>query len=219
LKILVTSDFHGKTEAAHKTVAKAKATEADAVVVCGDITQFGSVKDAQRVFAPLLASEIPLLYVPGNCDSPELTKAEIGGAFNLHGSCRVLNDVSFLGLGGSSPTPFRTLFELTESEIMEILNRGMKDCSQSKWFAIVSHDTPKDTRVDLTWMKRHVGSVSLRKFIEEYKPHIVFCGHIHEAPGTDHIGETLLVNPGPAVHGRCAIVSLNNKFEATLGSL
>jgi Icc-related predicted phosphoesterase len=218
-RALVTSDFHGKTEAVHKTALKAKAIEADVIVVCGDVTQFGSVKDAQRVFAPLLASEIPLLYVLGNCDSPELAKAEIVGAVNLHGTCKVLKNVSFLGLGGSSPTPFNTLFELTEPEIMEILHRGVKDCSHNKWFAILSHDTPKDTRVDLTWTNRHVGSVSLRKFIEEQKPHVVFCGHIHEAPGIDHIGETLVVNPGPTVHGRCAIANLNDKIEATLTSL
>lgn len=219
MKILATSDFHGSTEAALKTALKVKHVQADILVVCGDITQFGSVEDAQRLFAPLRTAEIPLFYVPGNCDSPKLAKAEIVGAVCLHGTCRVLQNVCFLGLGGSSPTPFRTLFELTELEILETLNRGVKDYSRSDWLVIVSHDTPKDTRLDLTWSNRHVGSVSLRTFIEEQKPNIVFCGHIHEAPGIDHIGETLLVNPGPVIHGSCATVNLDDKIEAELSSL
>jgi Icc-related predicted phosphoesterase len=215
----VTSDFHGSVEAAHKTVTKARSIEAATIVVCGDITHFGSVKDAEAVLSPLIASGIPTLYVPGNCDSPELVKTPIPGAVYLHGTCVSQTGVSFLGLGGAPLSPFHTLFELSESEITRILNGGFKQCSSNRWFIVVSHATPRDTRVDLAFSGVHAGSMSLRRFIEENRPNAVFGGHIHEARAIDHIGETIIVNPGPARHGNCAVAELSDKVNATLDSL
>jgi len=41
-----------------------------------------------------------------------------------------------------------------------------------------------------------VGSVAVRKKIEEYQPLLGLHGHIHESKGVDKIGRTLCVNPG-----------------------
>ena len=215
----MTSDFHGSVEAARKADLKAKSIGATIIVVGGDITHFGSVKDAEVILSPLIASGIPTLYVPGNCDSPELAKTQIAGAVYLHGTCVSQMGVSFLGLGGAPASPFHTLFELSESEIMRILKDAVGQCSRNRQFVVVSHATPKDTRVDSTFSGIHAGSISLRRFIEENKPKAVFCGHIHEARAIDYIGETVVVNPGPARHGNCAIADLNDKVEITLESL
>jgi len=219
MKLLVTSDFHGSLEASHRAASKAQIVEADIVVVCGDVTHFGSVKDAQKILAPLITLKIPILYVPGNCDPPQLAEAQISGAVCLHGICQIQGNASFLGLGGAPASQFYSLFEMTEKAIMETLSQGVKFCLQNKWFVVVSHSAPKDTRVDLAFSNIHAGSVSLRRFIEEKKPNIVFCGHIHEARGIDHIGETLIVNPGPVRHNNCAIVNFNEKIEVKLDSL
>jgi len=219
MKLLVTSDFHGSLEASQKTVLKVKNVGADVVVICGDITHFGSVKDAEKIMEPLIALGLPLLYVPGNCDSPQLAEAQIKGATCLHGRCQIQENVSFLGLGGAPTSQFYSLFEMTETEIMKTLSQGVKSCPQNKWFVIVSHSAPRDTRVDLTFSNVHAGSINLRRFIEERKPHMIFCGHIHEARGIDHIGETLLVNPGPVRHGNCAIANLNDRIEVKMDSL
>ena len=42
----------------------------------------------------------------------------------------------------------------------------------------------------------HVGSKSVRKFIEKYQPLIGLHGHIHESFASDKIGNTVVVNPG-----------------------
>ncbi|MDH5494886.1 MAG: metallophosphoesterase [Candidatus Bathyarchaeota archaeon] len=42
MRILATTDFHGNAEAFRKTTLKAKLYHVDVVVVCGDITHFGS---------------------------------------------------------------------------------------------------------------------------------------------------------------------------------
>lgn len=219
MKILVTSDFHGSQEAFHRAASKARSIQADVIVACGDITHFGSLSNAQKLLQPLTALKTPILCVPGNCDPPELVKAQINGVTCIHGKCQIQGDTAFVGLGGAPKSFLHSLFELTENEIMETLTQVVKDCRQSRMFAIVSHATPKDTRLDLTFSRVHVGSVSLRQFIEEKKPNIVFCGHIHEARGIDHIGETILVNPGPVRHGNCAIAELGDKIEVKLDSL
>ena len=219
MRLLVTSDFHGSVEAAHKTSAKAKRLEVDALAICGDITHFGSIRDAQKILESLIALELPVLYVPGNCDPTQLVEASIAGAVNLHGRCQRLNEVSFIGLGGAPISPYYSWFELSETQIMTTLKQSADTCPQSPWSVVVSHSPPIDTSVDLTFSGIHAGSVSLRVFIEERKPNAVFCGHIHEAKGIDRIGDTLIVNPGPVRHGKCAVADIGEKIEVRLDSL
>ncbi len=219
MRLLVTSDFHGSIEAAHRTSAKAKQLGVDAIVTCGDITHFGSVGHAQKILAPLIALELPILYVPGNCDPSQLAEASITGAVNLHGKCQRLNDVSFIGLGGAPTSPYYSWFELSEAQIMTTLKQTADTCPQNPWSIVVSHSPPIDTSADLASSGIHAGSVSLRAFIEERKPNAVFCGHIHEARGRDQIGETLIVNSGSARHGKCAVADVDERIRVRLDSL
>jgi Icc-related predicted phosphoesterase len=219
LKVFVTSDFHGSLDASKATVTKAKKIQPDVIVILGDITHFGSIKDAQKMMTPLIDLGLPLLYVPGNCDPIELTKAEINGAICLHGKCHSEGDASFLGIGGAPKSSFYSWFEMSEAEIMDVLSQGAKQCQQNRWFVIVSHAPPKNTKADTSYIRTHAGSTSLRAFVEEKKPNIVFCGHIHEAKGIDHIDETIIVNPGPVRHGNCAVAQLDDKIEVKLDSL
>jgi hypothetical protein len=219
MKLLVVSDFHGSVEAAHKTAAKTKETQADAIVVCGDITHFGSIEDAKKILAPLTACEVPVLFVAGNCDPSQLAEVQIKGAINLHEQCHKLDTMFFIGLGASPTSRFYSWFEMPEAKIMDALVQTASRCSEGSSLIVVSHTPPKDTKVDLAFSKIHAGSVSLRAFIEKRKPSIVFSGHIHEAKGVDRIGDTIIVNPGPVRHGNCAIVDLGSKIEVKLDSV
>lgn len=219
LKILATSDFHGSTEAATRTALKAQKIQANCIVVGGDITHFGSVRNAEEILKPLIALGLPVLYVLGNCDPAQLADAQITGAVNLHGKCQRLDDVSFIGLGGAPASPYYSWFELSETQIMNILERSADLCPMNPWFVVVSHAPPKDTTVDLAFSRVHAGSTSLRAFVEQRKPSVVFCGHIHEARGVDRLGDTFVVNPGPVRHGKCAIVDLQDSIEIKLDSL
>jgi len=217
LKILAISDFHGSIEASKIVVRKVKDIHADVVVVCGDITHFGSPRDAEKVLSPLTALKLPVLYVPGNCDPPSLLEAKIEGASCIHGKCEVHGGLSFVGAGSVPidrvhPSPW----EISEEEILEALNGGLKQCSIGRGIVVVAHSPPLNTKLDLAYMGGHVGSPSLRLFIEQKKPSVVFCGHIHEARGMDHIGDTVIVNTGPVRHGHCAVAVFNKKVEVQL---
>ena len=85
---------------------------------------------------------------------------------------------------------------------------------------LVSHTPPYNTKLDLTFLKTHVGSISIRKTIEVLKPKLCICGHIHEAKGIDTIGEAVIINPGPLMRKRYALVRISeNRVDAELKTL
>ena len=141
---------------------------------------------------------------------------DVEGARCLHGAYERYGDFVFIGVGGSIKSPFHTPFELTENEIMNVLKKGIDRSLTNYRCVLVSHNPPKNTKVDVTYTGDHIGSLSIRQFIEEIKPSIVFCGHVHESRGIDQIGDTLVVNPGPARHGYYAIADFNRKIEVKL---
>jgi Icc-related predicted phosphoesterase len=209
MKVLVGTDFHGNEAAFESFALKAEEDRAEIVIVCGDITHFGTLRQAEELLSLLTGLRVPVLFVPGNCDPPSLLGVDIEGVKCIHGQSVTYCDVTFLGLGGSTPTPFSTPFEMTEENIMETLNHASENLASSRWIVLVSHPPPRNTRLDKTHLGRHVGSLSVRKFVEERKPSVVFCGHIHEAKGKDRINNTVLVNPGPARHGDYAQAFFN----------
>jgi Icc-related predicted phosphoesterase len=75
---------------------------------------------------------------------------------------------------------------------------------ENKPLLFVSHQPPYATMNDQVSPGCHVGSKSIRKFIEMHQPLICFTGHIHEGIGIDRIGNARIVNPGPAGTGSYA---------------
>jgi len=219
LKILIGTDFHGDEEAVQRFASKAEEAKADVLVVCGDMTHFGSIQGARDLFSLLNGLRLPVFFVPGNCDPPSLAEIEVEGANCIHGKYRFYGGVAFLGIGGGPISPFNCPFEMTEEEMKELLQQETDKPLINRWFVLVSHTPPKNTKIDKIYSGRHIGSESIRRFIEEKKPSAVLCGHIHEARGIDKINGTILVNPGPARHGNCALASINEQIEVKLDYL
>jgi len=215
----VTSDYHGSAVAFQNTVFKAQKESADLLVICGDITHFGSLQEAGKLISTLSVLHLPVFFVPGNCDPPSFADASFGGLRSIHGTCQTYGNIMLMGIGGGPISPFNTPFEMTEEEIMVLLKQTAKNWLDRRFLILVSHSPPRNTRLDITSRGKHVGSSSLRQFIEEKKPRMVFCGHVHEAMGIDRIGETILVNPGPARHEHCAIADLNESVQLRLSRL
>ena len=219
LRALVLTDLHGRIAASREMAYKAEEEHVDLVILCGDITHFGSAQTAKALLSPFGEVRIPVVFVPGNCDPPSLVGVDIEGAECIHGSRRFFGDVVFIGVGGSPVTPFSTPFEMSEEAIMETLSRCLEDSLESYRVVLVSHAPPKDTRLDLTFLGVHGGSSSVRRFIEERSPSLVLCGHIHEAVGIDRIEATLIVNPGPARDGNYALTCIGEEIEVELKHL
>jgi len=220
MKLIVGSDFHGNEIMVERFVAKAEEEHAEVILICGDITNFGTLREATRLLSSFTRLRVPVLFVPGNCDPPSLLGVDLEGVRSLHGKTVSYGEIAFLGIGGSPPTPFHTPFEIKEEEIMAELSQAAKNLIDDRKLILLSHTPPRDTRLDKTGFGLHVGSVSVRKFIEDERPLIVFCGHIHEARGEDRINDTILINPGPARHGDYVSASLEKgDINVEFGSL
>lgn len=213
LKLFAVTDFHGSVEAAKTLHTVIESERPDMTLVCGDISDFGDAKDVEVVLRTLLG-ETPGVYVIGNCDPKELLLNGAPGfeEGNVHGRAKLAETTLIIGLGGSTPTPLPTLTHLREDQILTVMLSLSGEVEREKHESLVFllHNPPYNTKTDLSSSGKHAGSRILRDFVERLKPQIVFHGHIHEARGIDKIGETYVVNPGPAFHGYYALAAIEN---------
>jgi Icc-related predicted phosphoesterase len=215
LKVLGLTDLHRSLNAAKGAANKIAEEQPDAILIAGDISH-GSLNEAVNLLQVLSSSQKDVFFVPGNMDSPELMNWNEKNIKNLHGRCESLDNYSLIGVGGSVYTPFNTHLEFAENEIEETLSQAFFKCAEKKNIILISHCPPKDTKLDRTATGIHAGSTSVLQFIESKKPLLVVTGHIHEAIGIDKIGETIIVNPGPAHMGRYVIIEFGKKIHVKL---
>jgi len=211
MRILALTDLHGKT-----TVLPQMAnmlSGADLVVLCGDITHFGREPEMKAVIRQIQTWNQHIFAVSGNCDYPEAENFLANEAITLTLRTRLFGEFQLTGLNGSLPCPGRTPQEFSEEEYSALLDD--LTIQPGKPLILVSHQPPFGTLTDQVSPGYHVGSSSVRHFIEKHQPLVCFTGHIHEGIAIDHIGKTAIVNPGPAGKGNYAIaeiegVSINN---------
>jgi len=194
MRILGITDIHGRKNFSADILKIIG--EVDLLLIAGDITNFGGADDAAEIIDEFKQLNGKILAVPGNCDTTGVNQKLIDSGVNLHGETKKINDIVFFGIGGCSRTPFNTPQEYSESD-MEKLLEGFQKEKDAAFHIMVTHSPPAKTKVDRTFTGLHVGSNSIRKFIEKYQPDLVLCGHIHEAVGVDKIEETIIINPGP----------------------
>jgi hypothetical protein len=187
-----------------------KAGDVDAVCVIGDITDFGP-NDLVQELLSLIGEDVPTLMIPGNCDLPTIIETiEESPAVNLHLKSFDYDDIKFLGIGGSNPTPFNTPFELSEAEIQSYISRLLKDVGGTT--VLLSH-TPPMGYLDAVDSK-HVGSEAIASAVGIVDA--LACGHIHEQRGTSVAGKTTIVNPGMAALGFGAVIEVIPEERATV---
>ncbi|MDD5331264.1 MAG: metallophosphoesterase [Candidatus Nanoarchaeia archaeon] len=105
-------------------------------------------------------------------------------------------------------------FDLNDRKktIEEDLNKLIKSPKET---ILVIHSPPYNTKLDITNSGEHVGSLAVRKFIEEKQPILTLHGHIHETvkmSGTfiEKINKTLCVSSGnDNLTNSLAIINLN----------
>ncbi len=204
--ILHMSDLHGSRRAVQESRALVEEHGPDLFLVTGDITNFGPAEFAREVFEDLA---VKAFGIPGNCDPLEVVPLMESMGVSLHGRTEEFLGYTFVGHGGSSPTPFDTPFELPEEDILESLRDLMVEG------AILATHSPPRGHVDETPWSGHVGSDAVRQVVDEFKPALVLCGHVHEARGVEK-GEVTYVNPGPAAQGYAALIDVRDDVEVTL---
>lgn len=218
MRILAISDIHGYVDVMRLIFEKEQ--EIEIVVFSGDIAPYHAPFKTRELIEKII--DLAKIYrielfiaVPGNVDIPEEYNKVVDNLFiNLHNKFLEYREYVFIGLGGSTITPFKTRFEMSEEEIEKNLLdiyanvRNLKNKLEK--MILVTHSPPYKTKCDRIYTGENVGSKAIRKFVEIVKPVVVFCGHVHESRCIDTIETTTIVNPGPLSKGFYSIVEINS---------
>ncbi|MBE9503300.1 MAG: metallophosphoesterase [Proteobacteria bacterium] len=214
MKIIAIGDIHERLN--FLDLLRDEISTAQAVIVTGDLTQFGGVEEARKVLDTLRQINDNIYAQAGNLDAPDVETYLSGLEISLHGKGYLLGHVGIFGVGGSNPSPFSTPNEFSEESIYDFLQRGYENVKDASLKIMVPHMPPHNTKVDTITSGLHVGSTSVRRFIEEHQPDLCLTGHIHEAAGEDRIGKTHVLNPGPFYEGGFITIDID-ETEASAG--
>lgn len=211
MKIINIVDIHGNVNPIEKI--RDELFSADLVIIAGDLTHFGGGEQAAVLIESVRLSNSNILAVTGNCDTKSVDDYLDRENINLHGRAKNIGGVNFFGAGGSLPCPSPTPTIYTEDEYADILAGALEGADPGAPAVMVCHQPPYGTSNDTLTNGEHVGSHTVREFIQERKPIVCFSGHIHEAPGIDEINGTKIVNPGPFGMGSYALLELSDKID------
>jgi Icc-related predicted phosphoesterase len=157
---------------------------------------------------------VMVLMMPGNDDIWEIDEIISSSKRVINPLKKVVNmeyGYQIISLDYVNPTPWNTPREADENEIMKMLEKYLEKIENTGKVICNFHCPPYNTNIDLApkldkklrpvykfgeLELQHVGSKSIRKFMEKYSPLLGLHGHIHEAEGYDKVGRTLVINPG-----------------------
>jgi uncharacterized protein len=181
-KLVIFSDIHQDFEALKKIVD----FKADVFINLGDLAKGSELVKAGKILGFLKSR---LWSIPGNnetfdqhqkfCDKFSFT--------NLHKNVKKLAGFNCLGFGLSTPTPFNTPGEISDSEYQKQLKsfQGLDN------LVLFTHCPPAGTKISKAANQTEAGSQALKFFIENNRVNYCFSGHIHENAGLqDKINNT-----------------------------
>jgi len=216
IRLLALTDIHADEEAIGKVRARIAAGKYDAVLLLGDITDRGPVSFAEDFLDMLEEAGTKVFALFGNMDPEGVAGLLEERGVGLHGrKVKLERGFSLAGFGGSPPTPFGTPTEFSEEEIAA----GLKGLKIDPETILATHFPPFGIGGLDSARGMPVGSKALRKVIEEKKPALNLCGHIHEHEGEARIGATRVVKVGPAMSGRAAELEVGKVIAARFISL
>jgi len=206
----------------HEDISRVKEipnlSAAAGVIISGDITNRGGVPKASRLLETIYKINPSIYAQIGNMDRAEITPYLDEKGWNIHATGKQLaEDIGIMGVGYSTPTPFRTPSEVPDSKLAEWLDQGYAKIRHLPKLILVAHDPPFGSKAADLPSGQNVGNRSVLEFIERVQPDICLTGHIHEAASEDFIGKTKVVNPGMLYMGGYVRIRLkDNQLEAKL---
>jgi len=190
MKILALSDVHGDKSFIREMAEKGEREKVDLVVLAGDLVSDDG--DVEGLIGPFKEKGLEVAVLPGNHEG----LAEIGfmvdkyGAKNLHGNIIKKGDVGIFGCGYGDIG----IHTLTEEDFFSTLKNAHDKLNDVKKKVMITHNQPSGSILGLGMFQ---GSTGIRKAIEEFKPDLHICGHVHETHGIEEvIGKTRVVNVG-----------------------
>jgi len=213
MKIAVIGCIHNEIERLPILFEKVASYNPDVLISIGDIADASFPKgfeatDIGKIFIEEAKEYFKkVLIVPGTWDKdliPFFQKENI----LLHGRGEAIGDIGIYGFGGAQ-TPFNTPYEPSDKEIEDGLKKAFEDIKDKKIKIQATHAPPFNSILDLVG-NRHVGSIAVRKVIEELSPQVAVCAHIHESMGKDFIKNTIAINVGKFTEGYFGFIEIKD---------
>ncbi len=181
MKILAFSDLHGDKKALSALIKVSNSKNPDIIICAGDTSN--NKTSVKEVIKELKKTRKPILIVHGNHETSQEIKSD-KQVTNLHKKLIKIENYHFLGFGGGG-------FSKRDPEFERFSKNTKKEN-----LILITHAPPYKTSLDILPMG-HVGSISIKRFIEKNKPILAICGHLHENEGkSEKISKTLIINPG-----------------------
>ncbi len=190
MKILAISDVHGDRHFIKEMAEKGAEEKVDLVILAGDLADHDG--NVSGLIGPFKEKGLEVAVIPGNHEG----LAEVAflkekyGIKNLHGYVLKIGDVGIFGCGYADVG----IHQLSEEEFFQTLKKAHDSLKDVKKKLMVTHVQPSDSILGLGIFP---GSTGVRKAIEELKPDLHICGHVHETHGIEEvIGSTRVINVG-----------------------
>lgn len=187
MRIYAVADIHGKPDRIALIRENLNEIKPDALVVAGDITNYANCKAVIEQFRRMPA---PVLAIRGNTDPPKVSHLleDAPNITSLHLKKHKINEIVFVGAGGTIPVPFDSRMGFREKKTLKILAALIDEKS-----VLVTHPPPRGI-LDEAFGRFHAGCRRLRQLVLQHRPKLLLCGHIHEWPGVACLGTTQVVN-------------------------
>jgi len=192
--------------------------DAAGIIISGDITNRGGRRRASYLLKTVSAINFNIYAQIGNMDRAEITDYLEEKGWNIHAKGKQLaENIGIMGVGYSTPTPFRTPSEVPDAMLGQWLGIAYEQIKHLPKLILVAHDPPFGSKTAELPSGENVGNKSVLEFIQRVQPDICLTGHIHEANTEDFIGKTKVLNPGMLCMGGYAFIQLKgDKLEAKL---
>ncbi|HIH22831.1 TPA: hypothetical protein HA238_03825 [Candidatus Micrarchaeota archaeon] len=207
MRVFVFSDLHDE-EVTFESLRK-KYAESDAgfdlVFILGDTTN-----DSPKFLEEVVSSSKNCFFIPGNNEPESAIQRVLSSRGYIH--CKRVslpNGLNIVGFGKSNITPFGTPGELSEEEIYSQMRSLPIDSNT----ILLLHVPPLGFFDEVNGPRgsQHIGSSSVLQIIEEKKPFVVFCGHVHENEGVAMIDNTYVIKVPAAKLGKYGIAEIDDK--------
>lgn len=206
MRALCFSDLHKTVSAAERLAERAVAENVDVMLSAGDLAI--DFVHAPDLCLALASAGKPVLCVPGNHDgvAPYEQSLEPAGLTDIDGRSVQVAGITFVGWGyrWDAPSPAAPGWRDPppshsglRPDPQLLGTRALLSGSDPRRTIMLSHLPPWGVKAARTKSDEDLGDKALRKWVAEFQPAAVVCGHVHfPQPMTARVGNTLVVNGG-----------------------